>query len=138
MSNINEITVPEAAAEGRNTGVVDHTMTVGAGANNEYRCPECSKICANQNGLTLHRRRAHDILRSPKKAIKGRWTQGEINLLAAEEVRLESEPNPPSFINQALADKFPNRTVDAINPKLGGLLRDITGWGGGIRPPLFI
>ena len=114
MSNRNENRVPEAAAEGRNTGVVDHTTTVGAGANNEYRCPERSKICANQGGLTLHRRRAHGILRSPKKKTKGRWTQGEINLLAAEEVRLESEPNPPSFINQALADKFPNRTVEAI------------------------
>ena len=106
--------VPEAAAEGRSTGVVDHTTTVGAGANDEYRCPDCSKICASRSGLTLHRRRKHNILCPPKKAIKGRWTQGEINLLAAEEVRLESEPNPPSFINKALQDKFPDRTVEAI------------------------
>lgn len=114
MSSNNE-NVPEAAAEGRYSGVAVGAATVGTSTVTPcVRCPECNQLCKSQRGLALHRRRAHGKVPAPQALTKRRWTDTELYQLALEEIQIRDNLPAGLGLNQALHQKFPNRTVGSI------------------------
>lgn len=80
--------------------------------------PGCGREFTTKTGKGLHQRRAHSDWMDAQQntaAIKGRWNDEETLLLARKEVELTR--HGVRFINQAIIDIFPGRTLEGIKGK---------------------
>ncbi|CAL7932962.1 unnamed protein product [Xylocopa violacea] len=82
-----------------------------------YRCeyPSCDRTFSTTTGRGVHHRRAHADWydeRANVAAVKKRWNDEEIKLLARKEAELTREG--VKFLNQELCKAFPSRTLESI------------------------
>ena len=81
-------------------------------------CPSCHRSFKSFAGMRLHFRKAHPeafhegVATSREEIKKARWDPEEIHLMAVREVELINQGC--RFLNQALADKVPGRSLEAI------------------------
>lgn len=85
-----------------------------------YACefPDCGREFDSKTGRGVHHRRAHPDWydsRQTTVAAKARWTEEETLLVAKKEAELVQQGE--RFINQALAQSFPERTLESIKGK---------------------
>ena len=87
------------------------------------KCDSCEKSFKSQRGLSLHRRKVHPILYHEEKAeevanaipIKKKWTTNDLNMMVKIEANLLKMNT--RFINQELAKRMPDRSVESIKGK---------------------
>ena len=79
-------------------------------------CPECQRAFKGKRGLAQHRRGKHPeeyhLENVPQPRKKARWDQEELFILAKTELALRR--SGVKFINQALLEVTPGRTLEAI------------------------
>ena len=110
---------PENETQPRiNSGSPDHDNQQRFSQNPSlpHPCQFCDRSFATKSGLGVHTRRAHpeDFDRMHTRVdVKKRWCEEEILLIARKEAELVVHSRP-RFINKALAEIFPDRSIEAI------------------------
>lgn len=94
--------------------------TVSAEPVSTYACefPGCEREFGTKTGRGLHQRRAHPDWMDAQQntaAIKERWSEEETLMLARREADLTIQG--VRFINQAMVDIFPGRSLESIKGK---------------------
>ena len=89
----------------------------GDGRDSEsFACQYCQRTFTTKAGRTLHSRRAHESDfhgdNKPAERVKARWSEEEVHRVA--EVEAELTEAKVRFINQALHQHFPERTLESI------------------------
>lgn len=83
-----------------------------------FQCPNCDRSFTTKTGLGVHRRRAHPSVTNEEidtTRVKARWSDEEVMMMAAEEVRLVRAGL--TFLNEPLAEFLPGRTIEAVKGK---------------------
>lgn len=95
-----------------------HDLRTPDGAQaNQFPCQYCPRSFTTLTGRGVHTRRAHPNSHDAahvRVEIKGRWSEEEVARLALSEAKLTVATTPPKFINQALVELHPERTLEAI------------------------
>lgn len=91
-----------------------------AAASLNFTCdfPGCDRSFSTKTGKGVHHRRTHPDwydAQQPTVAVKARWTEEETQLLARKEVELMGRGE--RFLNQALVQSFPERSLESIKSK---------------------
>ena len=78
-------------------------------------CSKCQRQFGSQRGLTQHRRKCdpegmNEDRRVEAAGRRSLWSAEEAELLARVEFELMSSDDPPRFMNQALEERFPDRS----------------------------
>ena len=80
----------------------------------DFQCQWCDLAFSSKTGLGVHARRRHPNEFEETKNVtrtKAQWTDEEIRLLAVAEMQL---PEGTRFLNMALKEIFPHRTIESI------------------------
>ena len=95
------------------TGNVDERITQKS-PDQDFQCQWCDLAFSSKTGLGVHARRRHPNEFEETKNVtrtKAHWTDEEIRLLAVAEMQL---PVGTRFVNMALKEIFPHRTIESI------------------------